>query len=149
MLQLRHSRSSLILVMFGLGTVWKFPWEEIFQMSRNLAATGFAGALLVAIGVIPSAADELFIPYQAVQLPDAGVLGAFDISFVDPASRTLAVAVSRAVDSRGPFGTVVIVNTNDNVVTKELIPDPPFAGACSFPGRNTVGGPNGVMMPQR
>jgi hypothetical protein len=91
----------------------------------------------------------LFIPYQGVQLPDAGVLGAFDISFVDPASRTLAVAVSRAVDSRGPFGTVVIVNTNDNVVTKELIPDPPFAGACSFPGRNTVGGPNGVMMPQR
>jgi DNA-binding beta-propeller fold protein YncE len=115
-------------------------------MSRKLAATGFAGAMLAAVAVIPSAADEHFIPYQAVQLPDAGVLGAFDISFVDPASRTLAVAVSRAVDSRGPFGTVVIVNTDDNVVTKELISDPPFAGACSFPGRNTVGGPNGVIV---
>ena len=114
-------------------------------MWRNLTATGFAGALF-AMAVTPSAADEQFIPYQAVQLPDAGVLGAFDISFVDPASRTLAVAASRVVDSRGPFGTVVIVNTDNNVVTKELIPDPPFAGACSFPARNTVTGPNGVIV---
>jgi hypothetical protein len=50
------------------------------------------------------------------------------------------------VDSRGPFGTVVIVDTDLNVVTKELIPDPPFAGACSFPARNTVTGPNGVFV---
>jgi hypothetical protein len=114
-------------------------------MWRNLTATGFAGALF-AMAVTPSAADEQFVPYQAVQLPDAGVLGAFDISFVDPASRTLAVAASRVVDSRGPFGTVVIVNTDNNVVTKELIPDPPFAGACSFPARNTVTGPNGVIV---
>jgi hypothetical protein len=114
-------------------------------MWKNLTATGFAGALL-AVAVMPAAADEQFIPYQAVQLPDSGVLGAFDISFVNPALRTLAVAASRVVDSRGPFGTVVIVNTDDNVVTKELIPDPPFAGACSFPARNTVTGPNGVIV---
>jgi hypothetical protein len=92
MLRIRHSPASLILVMFERERVWKFPWEEIFQMSRNLSATGFAGALLVAVAVIPSAADELFIPYQAVQLPDAGVLGAFDISFVDPESRTLGTS---------------------------------------------------------
>jgi hypothetical protein len=114
-------------------------------MWKNLTATGFAGALL-AVAVMPAAADEQFIPYQAVQLPDSGVLGAFDISFVNPALRALAVAASRVVDSRGPFGTVVIVNTDDNVVTKELIPDPPFAGACSFPARNTVTGPNGVII---
>jgi hypothetical protein len=114
-------------------------------MWSNLTATGLAGALL-AFAITPSVADEQFIPYQAVQLPDAGVLGAFDISFVNPALRTLAVAASRVVDSRGPFGTVVIVNTDDNVVTKELIADPPFAGACSFPARNTVTGPNGVIV---
>jgi hypothetical protein len=114
-------------------------------MWKNLTATGFAGALL-AMAVTPSGADELFIPYQAVSLPNAGVLGAFDISFVNPKLRTLAVATSRVVDTRGPFGTVVIVNTDDNIVTKELIPDPPFAGACSFPARNAVTGPNGVIV---
>jgi hypothetical protein len=114
-------------------------------MWRNLTATGFAGALF-AMAVTPSTADELFIPYQAVQLPNGGVLGAFDISFVNPKLRTLAVAASRVVDSRGPFGTVVIVNTDDNIVTKELISNPPFAGACSFPARNTVTGPNGVIV---
>ena len=115
-------------------------------MWRNLTGIGFAGTLLAVMAVAPSAADEQFIPYQAVQLPDTGVLGAFDISFVNPALRTLAVAASRVVDSRGPFGTVVIVDTDLNLVTKELIPDPPFAGACSFPARNTVTGPNGVIV---
>jgi hypothetical protein len=94
----------------------------------------------------PSGADELFIPYQPVSLPNNGVLAAFDISFVKPKLRTLAVAASRVVDGRGPFGTVIIVNTDDNIVTKELIPNPPFAGACSFPARNTVTGPNGVIV---
>jgi hypothetical protein len=114
-------------------------------MWKNLAATGFAGALL-AMGITPSAAQEDFIPFQAVQLPDGGTLEAFDISFVNPALRTYALAASRVVDSRGPFATVVVVDTDLNIVTKELIPDPPFAGACSFPARNTVTGPNGVFV---
>jgi hypothetical protein len=114
-------------------------------MLKNLTATGFAGALL-AMAATPSSADEQFVPYQAVQLPDGGILESFDISFVNPALRTYAVAASRVVDSRGPFGTVVIVDTDLNIVTKELIPDPPFAGACSFPARNTVTGPNGVFV---
>jgi hypothetical protein len=114
-------------------------------MWKSLTATGFAGALL-AMAVTPSGADELFIPYQPVSLPNNGVLAAFDISFVKPKLRTLAVAASRVVDTRGPFGTVIIVNTDDNIVTKELIPNPPFAGACSFPARNTVTGPNGVIV---
>jgi hypothetical protein len=115
-------------------------------MWKNLTATGFAGALLAAMAVTPSSAQEDFIPYQPVQLPDAGILEAFDISFVNPALRTYALAASRVVDSRGPFATVVIVDTDLNLVTKELIPDPPFAGACSFPARNTVTGPNGVFI---
>jgi hypothetical protein len=113
-------------------------------MWKNLAATGFAGALL-AMGITPLAAQE-FIPYQAAQLPDGGILESFDISFVNPTLHTYALSASRVVDSRGPFGTVVIVDTNLNVVTRELIPDPPFAGACSFPARNTVTGPNGVFV---
>jgi hypothetical protein len=114
-------------------------------MWKNLTATGFAGALL-AMAVTPSGADELFTPYQSVQLPNTGALEAFDISFVKSKLRTLAVAASRVVDTRRPFGTVIIVNTDSNIVTKELIPDPPFAGACSFPARNTVTGPNGVIV---
>jgi hypothetical protein len=114
-------------------------------MWKNLTATGFAGALL-AMAVTPSGADELFTPYQSVQLPNTGALEAFDISFVRSKLRTLAVAASRVVDTRGPFGTVIIVDTDNNIVTKELIPDPPFAGACSFPARNTVTGPNGVIV---
>jgi hypothetical protein len=107
--------------------------------------TGFAGVVL-AMAVTPSVAEEQFIPYQVIQLPNGGNLGAFDISFVDAKSRTLAVAASRVVDSRGAFGTVIIANTDDNVVTRELISNPPFAGACSFPGRNSVTGPNGVIL---
>jgi hypothetical protein len=114
-------------------------------MLKNLTATGFAGALL-AMAVTPSAAQELFIPFQAVQLPDGGTLEAFDISFVNPALRTYSLSASRVVDSRGAFGTVVIIDTDLNIVTKELIPDPPFAGACSFPARNTVTGPNGSFI---
>jgi hypothetical protein len=93
--------------------------------------------------------QELFIPFQAVQLPDGGTLEAFDISLVNPALRTYALAASSVVDSRGPFGTVVVVDTDLNVVTKELIPDPPFAGACSFPARNTVTGRMGCSSSSR
>jgi hypothetical protein len=82
-----------------------------------------------------------FIPYQAMQLREPGILEVFDMSFVDPTPCTLAVAASK--DSRGPFGMVVIVDTDLNLVTKELIPDPPFANACSLPAPT---GPNGVFV---
>jgi hypothetical protein len=44
-------------------------------MLKNLTATGFAGALL-AMAVTPSSAQQDFIPYQPVQLPDGGILEA-------------------------------------------------------------------------
>jgi hypothetical protein len=49
--------------------------------TSKLIPTCLAGVFM-AIAITPSGADELFIPYQAVSLPNAGILGAFDISFV-------------------------------------------------------------------
>ena len=77
-------------------------------------------------------------------------MSAFDISFVEAKSRTLAVAASRVVGSGGAFGTVIIVNTALNLVTKELTATPPFIGDCTTPpARNTYSGPNGVIVIER
>jgi len=117
-------------------------------MTKNLklATTCLAGAL-VAVAMTPSVADEQFKPTTIVQLPDAQILSAFDISFVDPSSRTYALAASRVIGSGGTFGTVIIVSTGLELVTKELIPTPPFVGDCTVPpARNTYSGPNGVMI---
>jgi hypothetical protein len=112
----------------------------------NLTATCLAGAL-VALATTPSVADEQFAPTAVVQLPDGQVLSAFDISFVSAENRTLAVAASRVVGSGGAFGTVIIVNTDLNLVTKELIPKGGFVGDCTTPPtRNNYSGPNGVIV---
>jgi DNA-binding beta-propeller fold protein YncE len=113
-------------------------------MWKNLKVTGLAGAL-VAIAMTPLVADEQFAATTIVSLPNAEILSAFDISWVDKTSHTLAVAASRVTGSGGNTGEIVIVDTQKNIVTKELRADPPFAGACSFPGRNTISGPNGVI----
>jgi hypothetical protein len=118
------------------------------MMAKNLrfATTCLAG-VLVAVAMTPSIADEQFAATGVVQLPDGQILSAFDISFVDPKSHTLAVAASRVVGSGGAFGTVIIVNTEANVVTKELQSTPPFVGDCTVPpARNTFSGPNGVIV---
>lgn len=118
---------------------------------RHLAYLKFATACLagalVTVPMTPSAADEQFAPTAVVQLPDAQTLSAFDISFVDPKTHTLAIASSRVVGSGGAFGTVIIVNTELNLVTKELRANPPFIGDCTVPPvRNTYSGPNGVIV---
>jgi hypothetical protein len=95
----------------------------------------------------PAAADEQFATTAVVQLPDAQILSAFDISFVDPKTHTLAIASSRIIGSAGPIARVIIVDTRQNVVTKELQASPPFVGDCSVPpARDTFSGPNGVMV---
>jgi hypothetical protein len=115
----------------------------------NLTAVCVASAL-VALAVTPSAADEQFSATGVVQLPDAQVLSAFDISFVSAQNRRLAIAASRVVGSGGAFGTVIIVDTDLNVVTKELIPPGGFVGDCTVPpARNTFSGPNGVMIVEK
>jgi hypothetical protein len=79
-----------------------------------------AGAIL-AMATTPSVADEMFSPTGAVQLPDNQTLSAFDISFVSAQNRGLAVSASRVVNSSGgTFGTVIIPNTDRNIVTVEL-----------------------------
>jgi len=108
-------------------------------------------------------ADETFSATSVVQLPDSQILSAFDISFVSPENRSLAVAASRVIGSSGtPFGTVLIVDTDLNLVTKELGICPHaspllckgkaagtsiFVGDCTTPPtRNTWSGPKGVMI---
>jgi hypothetical protein len=113
-------------------------------MWKNLTATGLAGAV-VAIAMAPSIADEQFAPTTIISLPHSEILSSFDISWVDKTSHTLAVAASRVTGSGGNVAEIIIVDTQKNIVTKELQADPPFAGACSFPGRNTISGPNGVI----
>lgn len=115
-------------------------------MGKNskLIPTCFA-AVLMAIAITPSIADEQFAPTALVQLPDGQILSAFDISFVSPKNKTYALAASRVVGSAGAFGTVIIVNRE--LVTRELIPPSGFVGDCSVPpARNTYSGPNGVIV---
>jgi hypothetical protein len=113
----------------------------------RFAATCLAAGALVSVATAPSAADEQFALTAVISLPDTQILSAFDISFVDPKTHTLAIASSRVVGSGGPFGTVIIVNAKENVVTKELQATPPFVGDCTTPPvRNTYSGPNGVIV---
>ena len=112
----------------------------------KFATTCLAGAF-VAIAAAPTVADEQFAPTTVVQLPDSQILSAFDISFVERGSNTFALASSRVVGSGGAFGTIIIVNTDLNVVTKELIATPAFVGDCTVPPvRNNYSGPNGVIV---
>ena len=117
---------------------------------RTKLIFGLGAALAPWLLAVPTfAVDEQFAPTGIVQLPDAQILSAFDISFVDPASRTLAIAASRVVGSGGPFGTVIIVNPDENVVTKELQASPPFVGNCTFgkpAPQPAINGPNGVIV---
>jgi hypothetical protein len=56
------------------------------------------------LAVPASAVDEQFSLTGIVQMPGAQELFSFDISFVDPVSRTLAIAASRVVGSGGRSG---------------------------------------------
>jgi hypothetical protein len=110
-------------------------------------ATACIAGAFVAIAAAPAMADEQFAPTTIVQLPDTQILSAFDISFVEKGSHTYALAASRVVGSGGAFGTVIIVNTGLNLVTKELHATPPFVGDCDVPpARDTFSGPNGVIV---
>jgi hypothetical protein len=141
--------------MLPLSLVWNgsFLGEEYIMLNnvRHLAYLKFATACIagafVAIAAAPTIADEQFAPTTIVQLPDTQILSAFDISFVERGTHTFALASSRVVGSGGAFGTVIIVNTRENLVTKELIATPPFVGDCTVPPvRNNFSGPNGVIV---
>ena len=92
-----------------------------------------AGALspwLLAVTVIPSAADEQLKLKNIISMPDGQKVGAFDISYVDPASHTLAVAMTAtAAPFTGPGSNpaIVIVDTQFNVVVNTF--NPGFTGS--------------------
>ena len=135
-------------------------------MARNLRLTAacLAGALASGLfATTPSVADETFSATSVVQLPDSQILSAFDISFVSAQNRALSVSASRVIGSNGiAFGTVLIANTDLNLVTKELgicpLASPTlcsgkaagtsiFVGDCTTPPtRNTYSGPNGSLI---
>src|SRR5260370_34597634 len=94
-------------------------------------ATACIAGAFVAIVAAPTVADEQFAPTTIVQLPDTQILSAFDISFVDPKTHTFAIASSRVVGSGGAFGTIIIVNTRQNLITKALHATPPVVSDCT------------------
>jgi len=110
-------------------------------------ATACLTAAFVSIAAAPTVADEQFALKRIVQLPDSENLSAFDISFVH--KHIYALAASRVAGSSGNVGEVIIVNTQKNVVTKELHSTPSFVGNCSFPNRDEFSGPNGVIVIER
>jgi hypothetical protein len=115
-------------------------------MGKNLRTAACLAGALMAMAVAPSVADEQFAPTGVVQLPGGQILSAFDISFVSADNHTLAVSGSRVVGSGGAFGTVIVADTDTNSVTNELgIGE--FVGDCSVPpARDTMSGPNGVIV---
>ena len=129
-------------------------------------ASALSPWLLAAASTAPAAADETFKPTTIISLPDGQSLRAFDISFVDPASHTYALAVSATKPNPAPGPNtanpcagnagcgpatnprVVLVDTRSNVVTAEYNAN--FAGNCSIsPSRDTYSGPDGVMIIER
>ncbi len=95
-----------------------------------------------------AASDEQYAPTSVINLPNNQLLTSFDISFVDPASRTYVLAdrTNKSID---------VVNTRTNAFIRELtgcggnvaIPNcSVFVGVQ--PGANTSG-PNGVIIINR
>src|SRR5690242_16447219 len=83
-----------------------------------------------------SAADEVFAPTAAVNLPAGSQpLASFDISYVDPVLGVyiLGDRSNKAVD---------VVDT-ENLTITQLHATPPFAGAT---GNNDTSGPDGVLI---
>jgi hypothetical protein len=111
------------------------------KLSTLLAGATIASLLLMATG-LPSAAqplesaakDEVFGLTSVIDLPDSQKLGAFDISFVDPANGVylLADRTNASID---------VVDTSTNTLTHQFKPG--FAGAT---GNNDTSGPDGVLV---
>src|SRR5262249_14129346 len=81
-----------------------------------------------------SAKDEEFGVTSVINLPDSQMLGAFDISFVDPAHGVylLADRTNASID---------VANTSNNQLIHQFKPG--FVGAT---GNNDTSGPNGVLV---
>ncbi len=137
------------------------------SMSTNLKLTFCLGGLLVPwlLASVPSvAADEALKLNTAVTLgllPNGNhaVLRSFDISFVDPRSRTYALAASSlfcstmpsppacAPTAIGPGSMPGVVTIDTETKMAKLLAVGEFAGSCSIPpARDTYSGPNGLII---
>jgi hypothetical protein len=111
------------------------------KLSALLAGAAIAPWLVAGIGLpslaqpLESAAkDEVFGVTSVINLPDSQKLGAFDISFVDPAHGVylLADRTNASVD---------VTDTSNNQLIDQFKPG--FVGAT---GNNDTSGPNGVLV---
>ena len=96
---------------------------------------------LLAVGG-SAAADEVFKPTTAIQLPGKQKVVSFDISFVDPliGLYVLGDRTNRAVD---------VIDTDTNTVATQLTATPPFVGvatSCATGNNNDCSGPDGVVI---
>jgi hypothetical protein len=132
----------------------------MISMSKNLKLTICLGGLLapwlLASASPPAVAAGLTLE-QIVQLPmlpgtsTPSILRSFDISFVDPNSRTYALAASALSDARtGPSsqpGIVTIDTKTNGMGIAKLLAVGKFAGSCSIPPvRDRISGPNGLVI---
>jgi hypothetical protein len=125
-------------------------------MTKNLKLPVYLACLvapcLLTTTAVPSLADETYTLKNIINMPDGQILGSFDISFVSPSNHTFALSVSRTNASglgsaSGP--AALIVDTQFNIVVKE-IGTGVLTGACDIPpGRDDFSGPNGMLVVEK
>jgi hypothetical protein len=90
------------------------------------------------------------IPIAIATPLNGHILGAFDISYVDPSIHTYVLAASRTVGAGdGPSSNprIIVVNTLTNKVVHQYNATPTFAGNCpALPVVGSISGPNGVIL---
>jgi hypothetical protein len=116
------------------------------KLSAFLAGAAIAPWLLTVTGLSSTAQespgkDEVYGVTSVINLPDSQKLGAFDISFVDPANGVylLADRTNKSID---------VADTSTNTLTNQFMPG--FVGAvpCPPPSTSTTdcAGPDGVLV---
>lgn len=104
-------------------------------MCNRLRLATFAALFPLLAAGGSAAADEVFKPTKAIQLPGGQSINSFDISFVDPllGLYILGDRTNKAVD---------VIDTDTNTVSVQL-GQGAFAGAT---GNNDTSGPDGVLI---
>jgi hypothetical protein len=89
------------------------------------------------------------IPIAIARPLNGHILGAFDISYVDPTIHTYVLAASRTVGAgNGPLSNprIIVVDTITNKVVHQYNATPTFAGNCPSLAGVSINGPNGVIL---
>ena len=87
---------------------------------------------------------------SAIATPlNSHILGAFDISYVDPTIHTYVLAASAtAAAGNGPSSNprIIVVDTLTKKVVHQYNATPTFAGNCPSLAGVSINGPNGVIL---